>query len=231
MVFNSVKKREREKKKQLLPGTFSNAPPESEGLVPSPTVVLWSELPAGKMKKWPRVAGVSLTAGAAHFLIASLLSSSSDEPGRSGPAAHRDVGDSGDNDSNEMKRFVCRERASVQSQFSPSSVPVLPVFVQLPAENKKEKKSMKNSSPLFSSNFGFTGYTFFFCLPVSPLNATPTSPDVSILDRAIWTSSSVMSRSKSFSQSSLTSVLEPEGRRHCHQVVRGVNYRRHFKCN
>lgn len=43
-----------------------------------------------------------------------------------------------------------------------------------------------------------------------------TSPDASILERAIWTSSSVMSRSKSFSQSSLTSVLEPGdgGERH-----------------
>lgn len=41
---------------------------------------------------------------------------------------------------------------------------------------------------------------------------TLTSPEASILESAIWTSSSVMSKSKSFSQSSLTSVLDPGGR-------------------
>lgn len=57
----------------------------------------------------------------------------------------------------------------------------------------------------------------FHCILVNV--TAPTSPEASILESAIWTSSSVMSKSKSFSQSSLTSVLDPgDGKTHLETV-------------
>lgn len=48
-----------------------------------------------------------------------------------------------------------------------------------------------------------------------------TSPEASTLESAICTSSSVMSKSKSFSQSSLMSVLEPRTKIHSVKVREG----------
>lgn len=48
-----------------------------------------------------------------------------------------------------------------------------------------------------------------------------TSPEASTLESAICTSSSVMSKSKSFSQSSLMSVLEPRTKIHSVEVREG----------